>query len=1261
MFEVSVEDIQCLDDEQLRTLVARLATAELRQFGKPISGVTAGGDQDAPDGGIDVRIELPNADFAGDFIPRVPLGIQVKKPDMPRAAILNEMKPEGELRSVIGDLADAGGGYIIVSSNGSLADKPLQERRAAIREAVADHPNEQNLSVDFYDRARLAAWVNIYPGVAAWVRNAVGRPLAGWRSLGDWSGTLISGDGRFLFDETACLVDGRSKDQAVLSTPEGIQILRAALAKEGQCLRLLGMSGLGKTRLVQALFESEVGQDPLDPSLALYADYSETPQPTAKQLALELLETKQRTIMVIDNCNPQTHADLAKVCSSAGSKISVITIEYDVRDDEPERTEVFRLQSASSSTLVQWLKANYPHVSQTDRDRIADFSGGNFRVAGVLAETVKRRDSLGDLRDRDLFARIFHQRNDPSNELLSAAEVLSLTYSFEGEDTSGGSELSYIANLAGLQTATLYRHVAELRRRAVIQTRGRWRALLPHAIANRLAAQAYETIPANDIDTFCVGASDRLQKSITRRLGYLHDKEEAITTVERWLSPTGPLGDLLSCDEHSLELLRNLTPVAPMAVLQRIEDLIVSDPALSVLQPRNSGRWLLISILKSLAYDPATFERAALALARILAAERPGENHNSAKGVFEELFHLHLSGTQSNPQQRRDVVRKLYEDSEFSGTICGDVALRALLKSSMFSSTSNFDFGARPRDFGWFPPTYGDIWNWFSDAIDLAVSLGADRSRRQSIREIVASSLRGILGIEACQASIEGAACEFLKEGEWIAGWLAVRSAIRFEKEGWKPEVQAQVEVLEARLRPTDPLNVAKAYVIEARGSGLSLIDGEEDERPSTAYNRLGEKAQEIGREMGSQTELLAQLLPEIMRDSGASRAFSFGSGLATSKAKTVELWNSLVEVFEALPSEHRSATVMGGFLSELAQSDSDLVARFLDGALENPEVGPSVVYLQANVALDESGIARLCRGLREGRFTAHSFNALAYGVAGDAPQGALAELLTELSALEGGTSVALEILHMALYCHKKDKVETDPRLIEVGHFLLMRTDYSLDGDVREYRVQEAIKQCYAGKAGEIYAKELCNHILQLVAERKAYAFHFDHALEALFEVQPLVALNQFLLLGSPEDESLLSEHSMISGQSPLQKVEPEILWQWASVDPDSRYPLLGCALRLFSSERFGDDTGLSHVFVDALERAPDRAQFLARFNGGLGPSGWSGNLSVILERRHDFLAPLADHDDASVREWARRIQGELKAWAARERERETETEETFE
>lgn len=1263
MFEVTGRNIQLLDDRQLRTLVTRLCLAELRSMNLAVSGVTAGGDQNAPDGGLDVRVESADKDFSGDFIPTVPVGFQVKKPDMNPAAILKEMRPEGSLRAVIGELADAGGGYIIVSSSGSVADKPLQNRKDAIRTALIGHPSADRLIVDFYDRERLAGWVNCYPVVAAWVREKIGSPLSGWQALGDWSGTRISGDGRFIFDDTACLVDARAREQSVLSVIDGVAQLREILAQPGQCVRLIGMSGLGKTRLVQALFESEIGPDPLDPSLAVYTDYSETPEPTARQVALGLVERGQRAILVVDNCNPQTHSDLAKICSSKASKVSLITVEYDVRDDEPERTEVFRLQSVSSSTLVEWLKATFPHVTQVDRDRIAEFSGGNFRVAGVLAETVKRGDTLGDLRDRELFARIFVQRNADNDDLLNAAEALSLVYSFDGIDTSAEGELVAISTLANIETTKLYGFVAELNRRGIIQSRGRWRALLPHAIANRLAAQALERIPPNTFDNFCLNSNRRMQSSIGRRLGYLHDSEHAIEAVGRWLQVDGPVGDLLCGDDDALQILRNIAPVAPNVVLGKIEQAIEGQDGALILNPRRTGRWQIAAILKSLAYDPQLFDRAAIALAKIVATEAANENLNSAKGLFEELFHLHLSGTQAPPAQRRRLAETLFERTDFDGKPCGEIAIAALLKSEMFSSTSNFDFGARPRDFGWHPPTYGDIWSWYSEAIDLTVKLGIKPAERPAMRRILGGALRGKLRIEACLDSVEAAVTEFLKDGEWIEAWLTVRSAMRYDQAGWSPAVQERIFNIETQLRPTDPLNLARAYVIEARGSGSSLVDfdQEDGENPSAAYHRLVDKAEELGQELATLPDVLRSFLHEVMGEGRAPRAFAFGRGLANSGVDRKEIWDQLCNVLADLPIGQRNASVMGGFISVIAESDPELGAHFLDASLENPDILPHFVYLQGVAGIDSAAIARLRQVIRDRMLEAHSFCALANGYVASAPQSELCELLRDLSTLEGGTTMAIEILQMAIYCHKSDGVETDSRLFDLGHELLLQTDYRHDGGMGEYRIQETIKACYAGPQGEVSAAELCRHLLGLLGEGTVYSFQLDYVLDALFEVQPTVTLDEFLLTDAEDVDHPIFGSSPMSGQGPLGKIDEPILWAWANVDPPVRYPLLSRALDLFSGERYGQDTGLSDTFVGAMERAPDRAAFLANFNGRLSPSGWSGNLSNILDRRAEFLSPLLEHSDPKVVAWATEQRNKLEVWTERERKREADREESFE
>jgi len=59
MFDITPEDINQLNDIDLRELVGRLCEAELQRLGLSPSAVTWGGNQTAADGGLDVRVSLP--------------------------------------------------------------------------------------------------------------------------------------------------------------------------------------------------------------------------------------------------------------------------------------------------------------------------------------------------------------------------------------------------------------------------------------------------------------------------------------------------------------------------------------------------------------------------------------------------------------------------------------------------------------------------------------------------------------------------------------------------------------------------------------------------------------------------------------------------------------------------------------------------------------------------------------------------------------------------------------------------------------------------------------------------------------------------------------------------------------------------------------------------------------------------------------------------------------------------------------------------
>jgi len=329
MFDVTPDDINQLNDSDLRELVGRLCEAELSNRGLSPAAVTWGGNQTAADGGLDVRVELPLGTSIEGFIPCSATGFQVKKPDMPRAEIIAEMRPEDTIRSVIQELADEAGAYIIVSSTGSTADRRLRDRRNAMREALGDVTNADQLRTDFYDRTRLATWVRLYPGLITWVKERVGSAFDGWRPYASWSGVAENIDAEYLLDEKLRLHLGGGQNAPAQSVAQAIDELRDELIQPGKIVRLVGLSGVGKTRLAQALFDARIGTRPLPPFLAVYTNLSDNPDPQPTGLASDLIANRMRAVLIIDNCPPELHRRLTELCSGQNSTVSVLTVEYD--------------------------------------------------------------------------------------------------------------------------------------------------------------------------------------------------------------------------------------------------------------------------------------------------------------------------------------------------------------------------------------------------------------------------------------------------------------------------------------------------------------------------------------------------------------------------------------------------------------------------------------------------------------------------------------------------------------------------------------------------------------------------------------------------------------------------------------------------------------------------------------------------------------------------------------------------------------------
>jgi hypothetical protein len=228
MLEITGDDIATLNDEDLRSLVGRLCESELRSLGLSTSAVTWGGNQNAADGGIDVRVRIEDGAALTGFIPRTSVGFQVKKTDFTPGLISPEMRPLGQLRPSINNLIDERGAYIIASSGSDTSNSALTDRLVAMRSAVADKSGHANLHLDFYDRNRLATWTRAHPGLIVWVRQKTGRGISGWQPYSSWA---VSPDGvqdEYLLDDKARLHSGIT-DEKGINVTQGIDRIRDIL------------------------------------------------------------------------------------------------------------------------------------------------------------------------------------------------------------------------------------------------------------------------------------------------------------------------------------------------------------------------------------------------------------------------------------------------------------------------------------------------------------------------------------------------------------------------------------------------------------------------------------------------------------------------------------------------------------------------------------------------------------------------------------------------------------------------------------------------------------------------------------------------------------------------------------------------------------------------------------------------------------------------------------------------------------------------
>ncbi|WP_342242364.1 hypothetical protein [Ensifer sp. OTU672] len=1237
LFSITKADIKALNDEQARELVARLSMAELEGQGCSRAAVTWGGNQRAADDGVDVEVTSVNPVKAGGYIPAPLTAFQVKAEKFPASKITDEMKPKPThaLRKVFDEIAAGSGAYVIVSTQDDVSKKFMAERAKAMTDALVGSPHVGKVKLGFYDAQKMADWASAHPAVAVWLRSTLGKPLRGWKPYGAWAHGETDESAEFLFDDGVRIF--RSGREGELSALDAVNELRKD-APANQNIRIVGLSGVGKTRLVQSLFDDRLStvNRTLDPNCVIYCDFQGDVDPPPAVMLDALAASAPGSVLVVDNCSSTLHSRLATK-NAAPTPIRLITVEYDIRDDDPEGTNFYRLDGVSAEIIQKILERRYPILTSIDISTIVNFSDGNSRVALALASTATKGGELSALGDETLFRRLFDQNQASSDELIRAAEAMSLLYSFNGADTGPASELSILANLADLSLRGITRQMSELKTRGLLQSRAEWRAVLPHAVANRLAGQAITAIPVADLTTALLHGPERMARSFSRRLGYLHHSAVAQSLASDLLSDGAWLSDVYGLDDFRFAVFENLAPVVPAQALACFERAF---RVASEEQLRSYRSQAIATILRAIAYQAALFDRASRLLIQLVEAEEKDSSSDSHLATFASLFHCFHSGTHASIDQRYHVVERLAQSAEKSQQDVGLGLLQACLSDWNKYQSLEPDFGAHKRDHGWWPRSLDELTAWYRPFLSLAVKLINERGDvAPRIELMLAEAMRGLWTSRGIWRALQSEIENIDASRQWPEGWLALRTIRTLDEKHFEDGEREALDALCAKLRPADLAGNIRSKIL-ARGS-FGAEDYSDDDTIGDVHarhQRSHDEAVELGRVAADDLSTVSALMPQFLANpSGGLKVLYFGKGLGEASVSP----DQVIGMFrkELAKIDRASVGLVMGFLQGWKQKDANAVDAFLEAAIVDDVWGRWFTYLQCGVGLDNKACQRLIQILESGRAPVETYTALMYGRVTDpltVPE--IVRLIQAISATHAGVPVAVEVLRMVIFSStEKPKEYADALAIAVCAFLqqLNWADVANKGGNFDGELQAVIK--FAVKRAGVFDAVQRSFINLLAFGRSPAGKYreFGHYAGPYFRFFPKDALD---LVFQPDNNGRYTTSLRLVGnalgrrvETPVKNIEDSVLVEWC-VGSEDRRQFIANACKLYEHVESDDEDGtleLSAISLALAVSSTNKPAFLNTLFNRVERSSINGPFSSNLIRaREIYLRTRTGNDE---------------------------------
>lgn len=472
-------------------------------------------------------------------------------------------------------------------------------------------------------------------------------------------------------------------------TNKYIDKLCANIKNSTSDIRLLGLSGTGKTRIV---YESFRPINDTDISEYYYCDSDYTNDAEICNSINKLFENQNFTgVIVVDNCSKQLLRKIVSLKNDTDTKSKIITINNETEEDfEIPNINYITISITELKSIVDQILDNVKDIiDEYNLQLIKDFSSGLPFMAVLLLESFKVSNLVGPLQNKHILEKLLSANNE-EKEILKSCSL----FNEIGYENSKKSQIQFILTNKNITPgingsdsyilALFFKLFTRYKKREIFESYGDLFTIRPKPISINLAYDWLEECDSSRFEGTIKDLQDYNDKylieSLCKQFDYLSSNPKASEMVEKLLKGPFDNAKVLLSDVGS-RLFRSLINVNPIAAIQNIERNLSSLSQKDIkLIDGISRRNIIWSLEKGCFYQPTFFIASKLMLKFALSEN---ENYgNNATNQFLHLFRIHLPGTEANLRERYQLIEYCLSEPDLRDF--GFKAINSALKIDSF-------------------------------------------------------------------------------------------------------------------------------------------------------------------------------------------------------------------------------------------------------------------------------------------------------------------------------------------------------------------------------------------------------------------------------------------------------------------------------------------------------------------------------------------------------------------------------------------------